>query len=227
MFRRPHNPAGFTLLEIVVAAAVTAMLMVALGGTLRVGFRANDAAYRATQRPREAELTLAVIEADLADALPPTGLLAGPFLGETLAGDDGDEADRIEFYTAVADPEDEGVGGDVKLVELVREVDADGNGWLARRVTRNLLASQTPEPREEVLCRGLARFDVWYWDGADWVETWDSTAQGDTLPQAVEVTLEWAASDDWPDGYRMVRVLGVPCATAPEGDVLMAAPMER
>jgi hypothetical protein len=45
-----------------------------------------------------------------------------------------------------------------------------------------------------------------------WTDSWDSTAEQDTLPVAVEVTIELQPSGrSQQHGYRMTRVFNLPC----------------
>jgi hypothetical protein len=85
---------------------------------------------------------------------------------------------------------------------------------LMRRVYYNLLPSRNPEPRVQVLCRDVRNFSLRYYDGSLWYTAWDSKSQNDTLPVAVEATLEF----DGPDAkqgddaaYKITRVFPIPC----------------
>ena len=40
-----------------------------------------------------------------------------------------------------------------------------------------------------MVCRGLCGFDVKYYDGSTWLDSWDSTANDNKLPLGVQVTL--------------------------------------
>jgi hypothetical protein len=75
---------------------------------------------------------------------------------------------------------------------------------LVRRVTRNVLSS-VQQPADEVLCRNVQNFSVRYFDGTNWQTDWDSTALGDVLPYAVEVTLNIA-------DRQITRIVPLACA---------------
>ena len=66
---------------------------------------------------------------------------------------------------------------------------------LKRRKVKNLLSTTAVEPDEEIIARNIAGFDVKYYDGYAWQDAWDSTAQGNTLPWAVKVSLFMASPD--------------------------------
>jgi prepilin-type N-terminal cleavage/methylation domain-containing protein len=88
---------------------------------------------------------------------------------------------------------------------------------LVRRVRRQLLAPVTQTPEDQILCRGVTAFSARYFDGSQWTATWDSTAVGNALPLAVELTIQITlpASDgtnNQPAGtYTMTRTFSVPC----------------
>ena len=64
--------------------------------------------------------------------------------------------------------------GNVKSVELA--VESSGSDHvLVRRVVRNLMAQNPPNPDEEVICRGVSAFHLEYFDGSEWQSSWDST----------------------------------------------------
>jgi hypothetical protein len=89
---------------------------------------------------------------------------------------------------------------------------------LVRRITTNLLAPTTPDPQQEVICRGVRTFTLRFFDGTAWQDTWDSTTVGTTqsnvLPQAVEVTIELEGERNQP-GPKATRVVLIPCAIGP------------
>jgi len=194
-----------------------AVLASSLYASLRVAFRAGESASAAVDPTRRAEIALALVERDLYSAAVPKGILAGSFVGEDATDALGNQADRLTLH-GVAPGGASGPGtGDIRKVEIACEAASDGSGQvLLRRVTGNLLSPQVVEPAEEILCRGVRAFGLRYFDGADWRDDWDSGAQDNVLPLAVEVVVE--LQTDRPtrqgDGYRLSRVIRIPCGTA-------------
>ena len=213
--RRPTRPA-FTLLELLLALAMTAMLSLSLYMAMSSAMRARDTATASVNRMRAAVLAADLIGKDLESVLPPTGILAGPFIGQNQGGA-GAEADDLEFACLGADPglADQPLGEGIRRVELTVRTDVNPPA-LVRRVTRNLLAQTQPQPEEEILCRNVRSFAVRYYDGATWQDTWDSTTLGDILPFAVEITLEVVNPADRPgqqtSTYKVVRTTPLACA---------------
>ena len=107
MTRRPpsHAPRrrcrAFTMLELIIATSMMAVLALTLYASLRVAYRARDTANATVGPARSAELAVGLVRRDLENALPPTGILAGPFIGQV--GMEVANASEVEFYT-VAQP---------------------------------------------------------------------------------------------------------------------------
>jgi prepilin-type N-terminal cleavage/methylation domain-containing protein len=144
--------------------------------------------------------------------------LAGAFVGYdgAASGSKGSGDDSVIFYTTAEGPQHPSGGdGEIKKVEL--SVDA-GTRILYRKVLSNLTAPQQQqiEPDQEVLCRNVRSFNLRYYDGSTWQDTWDSTqtSPANELPVAVEVTLEIGPPADDPQSvpHRYIRVIPIPCS---------------
>jgi hypothetical protein len=161
-----------------------------LAGSIRAGFKARDSAESAVEPGRTAELAVEVIRSDLESAAPPRGILAGAFTG-TPSTDEKGESDDVFFYSTTPGPDHVSGTGEVKQIEILAYTDpATNEHLLVRRVTGNLLSEVQQQPDEEVLCRNVGSFTLKYYDGTDWVNSWDSTQYDNTLPSAVQMTLE-------------------------------------
>src|SRR3954471_11122903 len=79
--RGAARASGFTLLELILAMAITCMLAMTLYATLRTAFRAQASATGAVEALRVAQVAMQMVGKDLSNALPPTGILAGAFYG--------------------------------------------------------------------------------------------------------------------------------------------------
>jgi len=212
MKRLPERQSAFTILEVLLSLVVISTVALSLYSSLGIAFKARKSALASIEPIQAAEAALELLERDLESALPPTGLLAGDFLGEDATAENGLEGDILGFHTCsgVSDIEypdsslDDAfvlsllgnavprqTGGDIQQVEflLVRDEES-ADLALVRNVTKNLLAQTTPEPMQQVICRHVLSFNVRYFDGSEWLESWDSTQQEDAVPTAVEVTLE-------------------------------------
>ncbi len=231
MAHRKTKESAFTLLEMLAAMALMSVLAASLYTSLHIGFRARRSAVAALRPVRTAELTLELLREDIESALPPTGILAGEFIGEDATDDSQRDADVLLFHSSAHDPEQGERACDIRRIELAFTSLPDGTERvLVRRITTNLLAPETVEPNEEILCRGVLAFNLRYFDGSEWWDDWDSSSQGDVLPLAVEVTLEVERSTgEQPvvSGYSLSRVFLVPCSRAGEGETQLIRPSSR
>lgn len=229
MTSRHRQRRAFTLLELLVATGMTAILAGSLYATLHIAFRARRSALSAVEYVRKAEWALELIRGDIESTVVPRGILAGAFVGEDAADSTGRPSDVLMLHcTADASRATEGTG-DIRMVEFACSADADGEGMiLLRRVTLHLLATKVEEPAEEALCRGVRSFNLRYFDGTEWLDGWDAGMQGNELPLAMEVTLELvpelpASTDE--RGYWSSRVFRLPCSSLTAGlQVEMGAP---
>ena len=207
---------------------MTAMLAGSLYAMLHVAFKARRGADAAVAQMRRAELALELIRTDIESAVLPRGILAGEFLGEDETDRAGRPMDSLVLHSAAGGAARTEGTGDVRMVELSCEPAEDGMAMvLVRRVSRYLLATTVEEAEPEVICRDVRALDLRYWDGTDWQDSWDSTTKDNTLPLAVEVSMELAAeeaTEDGEDGYAVVRILPLACGARPEEARVQPAP---
>ena len=216
--RRRHS--GFTLIELTLAMAMTAMLALSMYTALSVAQQARRNASASVEQSRTISIAADILGRDFESVLPPTGQLAGPFVGIRQAGASGNggDFDQMEFFSL---GEDEPARPDYPLAEGIRTIqffvrsDAGASHALVRRVTRNLLPTIEPTAEEEVICRDVRSFSVRYFDGLAWQESWDSTTLGDVLPTSVAITLEVddpTAATREASVRRVTRVFPLSCA---------------
>jgi prepilin-type N-terminal cleavage/methylation domain-containing protein len=208
---------GFTLIEVLLASTLTALIGVAVAQVLYVTDRAQD---RVRERGTRRALLNALerrVRLDLNGLLPPGGLYAAGLVGqeadvgggqgESLLSDElrsqAEAAElpapidaRHQLTLAVFPPAlafgDEHPSGQGAAWQVVYYVDDDPETeerGLVRATTRirDPLEGAEPEP-VDTLSESVVGMSVAYFDGQDWAETWDSSAS-DTLPRAVEIRL--------------------------------------
>jgi len=223
-FQTEPNRRAFTLLEMLVAMALTSILAGTLYACLHSAFRGRRSVERALGPMSRMAASMEIIRADLASTAPPRGILAAEFLAENVEGNDGEPSDVLLFHRLAVDQVETVPPSPVVRIEYaIAEDDENGEWNLVRRTTVNLLAPEAQEPTEETICRNVLSFDVYCFDGTDWQESWDSTVMGDVLPLAIEITLAVRRDDDDSDrgrdeqrAYTVTRVFAPPCATPPE-----------
>jgi prepilin-type N-terminal cleavage/methylation domain-containing protein len=203
-----RNSGGFTLLELLLAMALSLIVAATLAAALFTAFKARTSANNAVDSTREIATVGDIVEREVANGLPPTPLPAG--VGTvTLPGQNSSSTsgiligpyeglvDSVDFFESGPEPK-AALQGDAREVSFLLIKDPQGTGQaLVKRVTTNLLATTpTPDP-DEVIARNVTSLEFSYFDGTAWNDTWDSTiaqlnAPINTIPFAVQITIEMA-----------------------------------
>jgi type II secretory pathway pseudopilin PulG len=197
---------GFTLLELIVALGMTVVIAGVVASSMYTTFQAKKSAEGAIKQAQEADPVSEMMGRDFAAALPPTGIFAGLFSAD---------AGTVSFYASGGDTRS-AVPGDIHKVEYYISVDQAET--LVRRVTTNLTpADGAEEPPEELVLRNVKSMELAYFDGTNWADAWDSTAQQDAdgldvLPVAVKVTLEIGMGNG--ESRKVERIYSLLCGEA-------------
>jgi general secretion pathway protein J len=225
-----RRSAAFTLLELLVAMTLMVAAASCLYTALYTGFRAQRSAQAAVEPTATAVNAVELIKQDICGVLPPGSTLAGAFVGTDSAGVKGVEADSLSFYTTHVYAGEKPPAGGLGKIELLLEEDnetGDGTYRLLRRVTTNLLPLKTAAAEEQTLCRGVASLNFRFHDGNDWVDEWDSTADANSLPRAVEVDIQIArrAAQRAKElqKRRLIQSFAIPCETAAQQNTATSA----
>ncbi|QOV89820.1 type II secretion system protein GspJ [Humisphaera borealis] len=225
-FRLPtsaRRSRAFTLLELLAAISLVALIGLSLFATLRIATRARDSSEALLEPQRTADLAFEMIRQDLENAQPPSGVLSATFTGGDFRDGRGRDGDTVRFFTTSKGPQHESGDGDIRRVEYLCLAsdgnDTQGEYMLVRRVIHNLLSPFEPPADDEVILRGIGGFDLQFWDGAlgTWVPTWESAQQNNSVPMAIQVSIDLDRTQ-LVDGQsqvvtrRFVRVVQLPCA---------------
>jgi general secretion pathway protein J len=210
-----RGPRGFTLLELIVALAMAAVVALTLYTGMNAAFRARTSATNQLTAPRQAAIAMDLLERDLQSIPRPNGTLAQPFAGYG-EGPLGSESAYVIFSGFSGDfPSNPPATEGMRQIEFKLHTDVTPH-VLVRTVQRNLLAEQVNAPEEEVLARGVKSFLIRYYDGSTWVDRWDSTTVDNQLPLAMELNIELDAPSptDQRKTYRATRIVTLPCGVA-------------
>jgi len=183
-------PDGFTLLELLVALALMNVIALTLYSSMYTGFKTKKSSQAALKPFQSVIPVFAYMRKDFTSAMQPDGILADEFLGEDQSGQGSLDSDTVTLYVCSYQPCVGEVASNIVKIEYVLEEDTELEQTVLKRlVTKNILSPREVTPQEEILCRGILGLDVKYYDGSSWIDKWDSSAQEDQLPWAVQVAL--------------------------------------
>ena len=195
---------GFTLLELILASGIVALLMLSLYTALHTAYKARIAMNSAAARVRSARVALDLIEQNLRSTQPPStlGVLAGPFEGTQ---------NEIDFFCLARDygQDASALSDGPRYINVLMDT-TNGSQVLVQKVQRNLLPAAAADPADEIIATKVTAFSVRYYDGSDWATEWDSTQLNNTLPVAVEVTITVQPTPADPP-YTLARTIAIPC----------------
>ncbi|HUO07382.1 MAG TPA: type II secretion system protein GspJ [Phycisphaerae bacterium] len=194
---------AFTLIEVLLALGITVIIGAILAASLWTATKASRTADAAVEEYRQTSTVGDILEREIANCLPPTGQLAGPFEGLS---------DDIQFFTTGPEPK-ASVQGDIRGIEYTTAA-SSGNTTgqtLIRRVTTNLLAQVAVTPPDQPICTGVNTLEFWYYDGTEWQDSWDSTQTNNTLPMAVKFTLTLLPAKQGGQPLTTTRIVPLSC----------------
>ena len=200
MNARPTNFAfrrGFTLLEILIATAVSAIVLVAISTVFYGALRLRNTTTEHIEDDLTLQRTLGLVRRDLAGLLLPGGVLSGALQSvpsSSLQTDTAGERISPDFYTNSGKIDGWNPYSEVQMVTyyLAAATDGSNSKTLVRSVMRNLLPAQDATPDDQLLLPGVTNADFLFYDGTEWTDTWDSTVTS-TLPTAVKFRLQLAS----------------------------------
>ena len=216
--RRRRHFRAFTLIELLIATAVFAMVLVVMNTIFSGALTLGKTTTRMVEEGLPLNRLVALMKSDLRNILPPgaTGVLAGPIVGGSQLALQGRStgSGRGDFVflqfsttsgitddsTILKDPRELGFYEPAPWPEAqrvqysLRESETPGNRSgqeLIRSVFRNPLAINEEYSYEQPILDGVESMEFMFYDGTYWINTWNSTNQEIALPLAIKVTLEF------------------------------------
>lgn len=213
--RYAGNARGFTLIEVILALGIFAIVMVAINTAFFAALRLRQRSSEALEESLPVDHALEILRRDLINALPPGGVLAGDFRSGNMGGASGGGSSKannssssrglgtaqyggLDFFTTTGTLSDDAPWGDVQEVNYQLQDAADRQHSygrdLVRTVTRNLLATSTQAAGVQRLVGNVENLDFSYFDGTQWQDSWDTSTGNTNLPQAVRVSIRLASN---------------------------------
>lgn len=190
---------AFTLMELVLAVGITAIVLVAINGVFFSAMRLRESTTEAVNESLPTQQALAILRRDLAGAMPPTtnGVFSGYFKVGSVASTGLNQPVDIELYTTTGALHDNEPWSEVQRVTYELRLPADRSAPgkdLIRSVTRNLLATIAPPPEDQRMMSGIQSIEFSCYDGTEWRDYWDTTMTDTNLPTAVRVRIQLVGS---------------------------------
>jgi len=182
-------------MELLLAMGVSAVALAAINALFFSAIRLRETALDAVDNALPMEQALTVVRRDLQDVMlsPSTNrVMSGDFRVGDIGSIGFSESVNIELYTTTGTLRDHEAWAEVQRVtyRLRESNDRSSAGKeLVRGVTRNLLATITPMPDEQVLLTNVKMLEIECYDGFQWRNTWDSTQNDTNLPVAVRMRI--------------------------------------
>lgn len=178
-----HNK-GFTLIEMLLALTLLAVIAAALYGTFFSISRARDAAAEASEQRRELRSTIDLLRREISSVLYRSN---DPRLSFVVEDRDlfGAPASTLAMSVIAPFPAGSTPSSDMQFVEF-KPVDREGKLVLSRSA-RELFA--TAEPLRYPQMEELKGFLVECLSNGKWVRSWDCPKINPNLPERVRITL--------------------------------------
>jgi type II secretion system protein J len=189
--------AGFTLIEVLLALGICALVLIVISSVFAGALHLEQSATASLDQSLPIERAMSLMRRDLKNAVAPGGMLAGPMQSGSLDGGV-DAGDGIQIYTTTGLITPNAPWSEIQKITYGLQAPTDSSGTgkdLVRTVTRNLLSTATLDEEDQFLASGVESLNFSYFDGANWLDTWDDTTETN-LPIAVRVSLQLAAKDE-------------------------------
>ena len=190
---------GFTLIELMISAALMSLILVSAYACLRAAFASQKLIEPRVEVLQGARVALALITADLRSACPLSKDF--DFLGTRRSSGDMD-SDSLDFATHNYTPARAGEGDFCEESVFLDKDPKSGQLGLWRRRNPRISMDPLSGGSREQLVRGVRGLRFEYSDGLDWYESWGDTDRKakqefslrehsnlSGMPEAVRITL--------------------------------------
>jgi type II secretion system protein J len=203
---KTNNLHAFTLIEMILAIGVAAIVLIAINTVLFAALCLHAVTADTVDAASPIDQTVTMLRRDLQCVVTPTNgttkVLSGDFRVGNVTSLGVTQPVAIEMFTATGALSDRTPWGDIQRVtyELKQPADRSAAGQdLVRSVVRNLLTVTTPEVDDQLMLSGVVSIKFSCYDGAQWQDTWDTTGAtsiNTNLPLAVRVDIQMSGNNN-------------------------------
>jgi type II secretion system protein J len=201
-----NNQHAFTLIEMVFAIGVAAIVLIAINTVLFAALRLRAATADMVDAASPIDQTVTFLRRDLQCVVTPTNgtskVLSGDFRVGNVSSVGVPEPVAVEMFTATGALSGNAPWAEIQRVtyELKQPADSSATGRdLIRSVVRNLLSTTTPEVDDQLMMSGVASIKFSCFDGSQWQDSWDTTgltSVNTNLPVAVRVDIQMSGNNN-------------------------------
>lgn len=206
--RLPKDERAFTLLELLLATAIAAVVLLVINTTFFSALRLHNTTHERIDNDLMLQRALGVLRNDLAGVMIPPNpqstaiKLSGQLTTEVASTNDMDNnGQRItpDLFTNSGKIDGWTSFSDVQMISYYLTPAADGSPThdLVRVVTRNLLPVIEATAENQTILTGVDSAAITFYDGENWLDIWDS-ATTRTLPSALKFSIVMAPRDGSP-----------------------------
>jgi type II secretion system protein J len=215
---------GFTLIEMLLAVAICAIVLVAINGVFATAVRLRDKTSEIVEDSLPVNRGFDILCRDLKGTVAPGRYFQGDFkcgvqaVGTTmgLSGEAGSAG--LDFFTTTGTMSDKAPWGDIQevLYQLKTPSERNQAGMdLVRCVNRNVLATMTQTPEIQHLMSHVQTLQFDCYDGTQWRNTWDTSSTDTNLPVAVRIRIQLSPKEGVAVGNEQPLEMLVPLISQP------------
>jgi type II secretion system protein J len=203
---KTNNRRAFTLIEMILAIGVAAIVLIAINTVLFAALRLHAVTADTVDAASPIDQAVTFLRRDLQCVVTPTNgtskVLSGDFRVGNVTSLGVAEPVAIEMFTATGALNANTPWADIQRVTYGLKPPANRSAAgqdLVRSVARNLLTVTTPEVADQLMLSGVASIKFSCYDGAQWQDTWDTTgvmSVNTNLPLAVRMDIQMSGNNN-------------------------------
>ena len=211
LFRKRLNQGGFTLMEVMFATMAFALILLVMQMTFSGVLGLRNRAQKRVDQQAILSQAMTIMKRDLENMIVTGGLMAEGLICTEMGSPDMPN-DQLEFYSTTAVVSDQFPWGDVQKVGYLLGVDpiqtvTTNLGQALMRLSLNTLPLEANEepPVETLMLDNVRSMQFEFFDGLQWLQTWDSNVNEPAVPLAVRAMVEDFTNNPNPTG-RQTRI---------------------
>ena len=198
-------------MEVMFATMAFALILLVMQMTFSGALGLRNRMQKRVDQQAALTLAMSVMKRDLENMIVTGGLMAEGIICTEMGSPDMPD-DQLEFYSTTAVVSDQFPWGDVQKVGYLLGVDpmqtvTTNLGQALRRLSLTTLPLEANEeaPVETLMLDNVRSLQFEFFDGLEWLQTWDSTVNEPAVPLAVRAMVEVFTDNPNPTG-RQTRI---------------------